>query len=304
MEISRWILGGAVILASLVGAGCADLKDDLPPASPSLQVHPTGWSEPTSQNFHGDAIRNAGWDMRGCKTCHGVTYSGGTSDVSCRKCHTGDAGPENCITCHGSVNPAPPLDLNGGSARTSPSVGAHQPHLTGVRYTNGIRCSECHQVPPTVYTPGHLDAVGTGKVQFNGPIAKFVTNEPTTMTYSPELPLFTPSPTYMAVAGDPSKFGCANTYCHGDFKNGNNYTPVWNSTSTTEAACGTCHGDVTKPTLAERALPKTVSNGGTHPDEKECYLCHDGVVDANLNIIDRSRHMDGRINLSGEDIDF
>ena len=72
-------------------------------------LHGRGWISTASANFHGNAIRAANWDMRSCQACHGTLYDGGKVGVSCRDCHTGGAGPENCATCHGSANnPAPP----------------------------------------------------------------------------------------------------------------------------------------------------------------------------------------------------
>jgi predicted CxxxxCH...CXXCH cytochrome family protein len=290
-----------VVTVLLIGlSGCADLKSDLPtPSSSTVQVHEEGWATASSSNFHGDAIRANNWDMRSCKTCHGPLYDGGTSGVSCRKCHTDGSGPENCATCHGTTNPAPPRDLSGNTARTSRGVGAHQIHLMGSSIASTLSCKECHTVPGSVYDPGHIDGDNRAEVPMNGALARTVTNEPSTEDYASTLPTTTPSPSY-----DFAQFSCANTYCHGNFKNGNNATPVWNSTSSAQAACGTCHGDVSKTTLAEKALPKSLSNGGTHPDETECYLCHDGVVDANLNFINPSKHIDGKVNVFGVDRDF
>ena len=77
---------------------------------------------------------------------------------------------------------------------------------------------------------------------------------------------------------------------------------MWNDPSAAE--CGTCHGDPTKATLSEKALPKTSAEGGTHPNVLTCSGCHGGVVDSNLKIISPSKHMDGKLNLFGSDIAF
>ena len=83
----------------------------------------------------------------------------------------------NCAACHGDptrvvpaggelVRAAPPVDRNGGSATTLPSVGAHQAHLLpGVNaISDPIACAECHVVPadlahvgPGPATPVTLD---------------------------------------------------------------------------------------------------------------------------------------------------
>ncbi len=106
------------------------------------------------------------------------------------------------------------------------------------------------------------------------------------------LPLYVPDPTF-----DYTELTCANTYCHGYFKNGNlENEPVWNDSTTSQ--CGSCHGDGSNP------LPKRQSEGGTHPGNSNCYQCHGGVVDENLNIIDPVKHIDGLLNLFGSDINY
>jgi predicted CxxxxCH...CXXCH cytochrome family protein len=92
---------------------------------------------------------------------------------------------------------------------------------------------------------------------------------------------------------------CGNTYCHGnwgllrsqsdnDFAyeadkiEGNNASPKW--TDPASGACGTCHG-----------LPPT----GHSPNLNACYICHDQVVDFNRVIIDKTKHVNGKVNLLG-----
>lgn len=300
-------LAAACTAIVMMLGGCADLKDNLPASvEPGIRgVHPPGWADTASANFHGDAIRADNYDMRPCRKCHGNNYAGGIVDVSCIKCHTKPAGPENCTTCHGGVNNAPPRDLEENMARTAQGVGAHQPHVAGASFTDGISCLECHKVPPTVYTPGHLNDEGHGKVVFTRDLSRMMTNEPYTQDYDLQLPTYTPSPTYMPVGGDTTRWGCSNVYCHGYFKNGNtDFVPVWTDTSSTAAACGTCHGDVTKPTQAERAMPKTSAEGGTHPNSTACSNCHTGIVDASARIIDKEKHLNGRLNVFGTERDF
>ena len=54
------------------------------------KTHPSGWIDQASPEFHG--LKAAGLDTvlsetPNCKSCHGVNDSGGTSGVSCYKCH-------------------------------------------------------------------------------------------------------------------------------------------------------------------------------------------------------------------------
>ena len=286
--------------------GCTDLKDGLPaPVASGVQVHEPSWTVKTSPKFHGNAIREANWEMRTCKKCHGQQYDGGTSNVSCNQCHTAIGGVENCATCHGSSNPAPPRDLGTNTSKSARGVGAHQIHYLGDPLSGvTMRCQECHAVPGGIYDAGHIDTTPNAEVLLNSPLARTVTNEPTTQNYSSSLPLFTPNPSYGAAT-----ITCASTYCHGNFKNGNTgFAPVRNDGSGAQMACGTCHGDLAKPTAFERALPKAIGQGGTHPPVTNpvtpCATCHVGIIDANMRIINASKHINGKLNLGGEEVDF
>lgn len=279
------------------GAGCDGCH-------PGIGAHQSGYLDITSNGFHGKFIKNNNWDMISCQNCHGPKYAGKIvvpdySIPGCLDCHKNYGGPENCATCHGSsASIAPPRDLNGNTANTARGVGAHKVHLFGNSKGKVLTCMDCHVIPGGVYSPGHIDSDNRAEVIMNTELAKLKTNVPSTSEYDPNLPLFIPTPQYSL-----SSLSCANTYCHGYFKNGNlNNAPVWNVSST--SACGTCHGDITKATLSEKALPKTFGQGGTHPYELACYYCHGGVVDANLNFVNPSKHIDGLLNLFGNDIKF
>jgi predicted CxxxxCH...CXXCH cytochrome family protein len=268
-------------------SACSELRDDLPPVSiASLKVHPDGWTKTASTDFHGITIRQNNWDMRQCQTCHGRDYRGGVSGVSCQSCHTAPGGPEACNTCHGGANNAPPRDLSGNTAVTARGVGAHQTHVRGTSRADAVPCSECHNVPGALDTPGHIDTPSPAEVVFTGFLSSKATQG------------FTPS--YNAQTGT-----CANSYCHGNFKNGNpTNAMVWNAFTPSSTACGTCHGNPSKPTLAEQALPKTSADGGTHPNVLTCANCHGDVVNASLQIISVTKHMNGKLNVFGTERDL
>lgn len=268
--------------------------------------HGRGVSDPSSPKFHGKTIRAAGWNMQQCQSCHGVSYAGGRVNASCRDCHTGNAGPENCATCHGSLtSPAPPRDLSGNTATAARGVGAHQKHIVGGTTSTGTSCAECHVVPGFVYAPGHVDTPSPAELNFGGALANVVTNEPSTQDYDASLPLFAPNPSYDNATGS-----CSNTYCHGNFKNGNTTNaPVWNAANqASQASCGTCHGDVNRTgTLADKSLPKTSADGGTHPTSTNCSGCHAQVVSGTgdqLRIISTALHMNGKLNVFGTERDY
>jgi len=279
------VLVGVIALGTL--SSCSDLRTDLPAASSgALKVHPEGWAVTTAANFHGNAIRAANWDMHTCQTCHGADYRGGTSDVSCRTCHSAAAGPENCTTCHGGANNAPPRDIGKNTVVTARGVGAHQTHVLGTARARQVSCLECHNVPGGVNDPGHVDTPLPAEIQFAGTLSSKATTG-TTPAYNAQM------------------VSCGNTYCHGNFKNGNTtYTLVWNAASISAAACGTCHGNPSRPTLAEQALPKTSADGGTHPNNLSCVTCHEGIVDANLKIIAPLKHINGKLNVFGAELEL
>jgi predicted CxxxxCH...CXXCH cytochrome family protein len=281
-----------VIFLALYLAGCSDLETNIPPP-PTVTVHGEGVDSVNSPNFHGNLVKQNNWNLTLCTDCHGVDYDGGLVNESCLGCHIYPGGPENCTTCHGSLTSnAPPKDLNGNTSTGERGVGAHQVHLKGNSNGKTLTCTECHNVPGGLYTPGHIDSELPAEVLFNNYLANLSTNGPSTSEYDPTLPLFVPDPVYNS-----SDLTCTNTYCHGYFKNGNlDNAPVW--TNPASAACGTCHGD---PTTGQ-ALPKTDSEGGTHPDSESCSACHGGVVEADLKFINPSKHIDGKLNLFGDDI--
>lgn len=272
----------------ITGVGCNTQN-----CHPAIGVHVVGVTDPSSENFHGKYIRNDQWEMSGCQSCHAEDYSGGFVSPTCLDCHTYVGGPENCTTCHGSpASNAPPTDINGNTSTSERGVGAHQIHLKGGEVGRNLTCTECHNIPGGVYTPGHVDSELPAEVFIHNPRANLITNDPSTSEYDQNLPLFVPDPTY-----DPADLTCSNTYCHGYFKNGNlDNKSVWTNPAT--SACGSCHGNATSP------LPKTQSEGGSHPGSSNCSNCHGGVVDANLNIINPSKHIDGLLNLFGNDIKY
>jgi predicted CxxxxCH...CXXCH cytochrome family protein len=280
--IRTYYVVAGTLLAILLLSSCSELKSDLPSASNTgLNVHPSGWLTTASGEFHGKYVQANGFQISSCQKCHGSQYTGGTVGVSCVTCHYQSSPAENCTACHGtpSVNPAPPRNLKGDTLRSAAGVGAHQVHLLGGSKSLSLPCNACHVVPTTLLSTGHLDNSTGAEVRFD------------------TQRLVGSGQSYTSATGT-----CANTYCHGNFPNGNaTNTVVWTDVSGNGATCGTCHGDKNLSDPEDRARPKTISAGGTHPDKgafgtTKCANCHGSVVDASLNIIDRSKHIDGRIN--------
>ncbi|MCX6174579.1 MAG: hypothetical protein NTZ27_07515 [Ignavibacteriales bacterium] len=249
-----------------------------------IAAHKNGISDPASSNFHGKFIASLNWDMSKCTECHGNNYAGGIASPSCNTCHTNLGGPEACNTCHGDFNNpnliAPPVDRNRKTDVTLASVGAHSSHLINSKIGT-VKCSDCHVVPTALNSPGHIDATSKAEVILT---AKYSDYQVSTGIY------------------DPNTNKCSNTYCHGNFSfskatsqwafaytadnmEGENFQPTWNKVDGTQAACGTCHG-----------LPP---RGHMDADLKGCGTCHTGVVDDHGRIIDKTKHMNGKIDVFG-----
>jgi predicted CxxxxCH...CXXCH cytochrome family protein len=264
--------------------------------------HPAGFASPSG---HPQYLYAQNYPLSQCKACHGTTYAGaGDPNLSCSKsgCHVdaNNAGksPEACSTCHGNfkaaandlVAAAPPSTVLGVTDPAARGVGAHQKHLATATFGKTLKCQECHTVPSQVTSPGHLGTL-PAEVVFNDTLAQLKSGNGTVI----------PHPAY-----DPATLKCNNTFCHGNWTIrkatstqqfiytdsvmvGANYSPVWNGGST-EAKCGSCHG-----------LPP---KGHLLVALSTCGTCHIGVVDNNGQIVDKTRHINGKINAFGQEYSF
>lgn len=261
-----------------------------------------------SAGGHPAFLLDRGYPLDGCKTCHGATYDGSTLvHVSCMSagCHV-DAGgqkksPEACNTCHGefhalatnAISAAPPKGVMGDSSTTSRSVGAHQKHLASGTLGSDVKCVECHTVPTQMLTAGHVDTQLPAEVAFHDTLAALPSAAGT----------FRPAPSYSATT-----LTCSGTYCHGNWKatkataptayafaytdsvmTGAAFAPSWTG-GAADAACASCHG---LPPAGH--MPSTLTI---------CANCHTGVVNGDGRIIDKSMHINGKINVFGTERDF
>lgn len=274
-----------VSITSLIS--CSKLVEPPPPSAPELSIHKTGILTKNSPNFHGKLVHENNWSMSLCIRCHGADYKGGTTDVSCFKCHTQPNGPEACNTCHGNFDDpsmiAPPQDVSGNTSTDSLGVGAHYQHLYENELSNNVLCSTCHKVPENYLDPGHLNSDLPAEVMFSG---LATTNIASDASY------------------DHSTGTCANTYCHGNFEFlkdssdlqfmytadkmvGNNKSVVFNKVDGTQDECGSCHG-----LPPEGHIESVLSNCGN-------VGCHEGIVDVSGKIIDQKKHINGIKNVRG-----
>ncbi len=286
-----------VIFSLIFGfAGCSELNNDI--SEPTVvSVHKEGIGDPGSENFHTKSFQANGWNLQACAECHGADYSGGVTGSSCLTCHTTPGGPEACNTCHGDFADetliAPPTDLLGNIETTFPGVGAHAIHAYDSKIAEVIDCFECH--PAEVADD-----------------EKYVYSHVGTLPADVQFGLFTDSTRVASYNFDNNT--CSNTYCHGNFvfnkadaaqnaqfaytadqMTGNNFSPIWNIVDGTQAQCGTCHGEITEEGVFVSAVP----TGHLPAELTSCVNCHAGVVDADGNIDDVTKHINGERNVFG-----
>ncbi|MGE0328893.1 MAG: hypothetical protein AB7S68_41645, partial [Polyangiaceae bacterium] len=202
--------------------------------------------------------------MTDCNRCHAATVAADNVTIIDRALHVNGKVEVDfdgsCNACHGGTNDAPPFDLSGNTATSFPGVGAHQVHLAGSSSFRAVACSDCHQVPTEVTTPGHTDSALPAEVVFSGVGAAFGA-----------------TPTY-------SGSSCQGTPCHGGQfpdghrSGGSNTSPIWTQVDGTQAVCGSCH-----------SLPPPPP----HPYPTDCSQCHKNISSDNLTFIRGDLHVDG-----------
>ncbi len=222
-----------------------------------------------------------GKDDAACGACHGTPPQNHGSATECSMCHGDMVDSQNhlvkldehitgsihllpgvaandCTTCHGGLmgNAAPPPDLSGDTSTSAVGVGAHQAHLNP---TNGLvspmACGDCHQVPKTVLSPGHI-VTGQAPSVFPQSIAS------TSIAFADGA-----TPTWDAANGT-----CSNVYCHGggqtlsqDTAPSVNRNPIsWTAVNQNQAYCGSCHG--IPPEDGQHPAANLSTCASCHPD--------------------------------------
>ena len=204
-----------------------------------------------------------------CSTCHAETVGAGLTITHPEKHIDGivEVSAAACSSCHGRAqNPAPPVDTRGRSDTTLPSVGAHQSHLNAL-LSSPVACGECHTVPTSVSSPGHID--GLVQLVF-GPLARTGGASPGFST---------------------SANTCSGAYCHGaTLGGGSDTSPLWTRVDGSQKACGTCHG-IPPPTGRHPSVFGDHSFMG-----QNCTVCHADVTNpAGSAISNRALHIDGNV---------
>ncbi len=200
-----------------------------------------------------------------CQICHATAGPGMT--IARPELHNDGiievrANTDSCSGCHaGPSDPVPFRDPDGNTDPSLMTVGAHDAHLSEGAARVAATCDICHTVPAKVGDPGHLDATKDQLVHLTGVAAAGGLD-----------------PTF-----DPTTGTCQNVWCHGaGLPGGPTTSPVWNDPKA-QVVCGTCHG----------TPPKLKMDGSPHPQATTCGGCHGQVIDDNFHWVDKSKHIDG-----------
>lgn len=256
---------------------------------------------------HAGYLASSGYPLNDCKRCHGANYGGG-SVVNCnctqRGCHVDYSGapksPEACNTCHGqfraaagdALSAAPPMSVMGDSLTGDRGVGAHAKHLVSGSVGKMLKCAECHAVPATFFSSGHVDTQRPAEVVFADSLARLITGSG---TYIP------------AAAYTSTTVTCASTYCHGNWQLtragsaypyiftdsvmvGNTTNQVTWTGGSLEPACTSCHG---LPPAGHMPFPL-----------QSCVNCHAGVLNGSGQIINQVMHVNGKANVFSTERSF
>ncbi|HTR55821.1 MAG TPA: CxxxxCH/CxxCH domain-containing protein [Kofleriaceae bacterium] len=237
-----------------------------------------------------------------CTSCHGMPPPAPHPvDSDCGKCHpTMTAGnnttitypakhidgnvdvidDQPCNTCHGDATAtpvagdnlvnAPPVDTTGGMSTSLRGVGAHQAHMGPSTWRAPISCGECHTVPTSLLSIGHVDHPLPAYVKFGN------------------------------LAGTASSWNgstCSGVYCHGATLSdggvaagGSATKPVWTTVDGSQSQCGSCHG----------LPPPTPAHASVTAGDLDCGKCHDQTMTAGQPgvITNPALHIDGAVEVN------
>ncbi len=181
------------------------------------RLHEPGIMDPSSDDFHGQLLRDVAYNYNTCASCHGDDFSGGIAGSSCLDCH--EESPDACVTCHRD-------ELRG--------LGGHDAHIGQLMGELDFRdCVKCHLTPSAYDDVGHI-LLADGTVD---PPPVEITFGDVAATDPPGGDRMGP-PAYDFATGT-----CAEVYCHGDVfvdTNASLTQPVWDGAGQT--FCGSCHG--------------------------------------------------------------
>lgn len=188
-------------------AACSSERDI--PDGESVGIHPSGFVDENSDNFHARELALRGYDLALCASCHGEDFAGGAAQVTCKNCHP--AGPDACVTCH----------------RDGPTTGRHPLHRAA-----GHDCAQCHVVPARWDAEGHVRRGDTADPP------------PAEVTFGALANATLAAADRAGPAAYESGGTCNNVYCHGAVLHaggGSSTAPHWDD-QTPAGQCTSCHG--------------------------------------------------------------
>ncbi len=135
-RLFQWSVALAAAAFALI-VSCADRKEIEAP-----QTHVEGWMDQSSASFHGAKLENI--NLISCQECHGNDHRGGTSGVSCYKCHAGGPSghPGGWMDTTSAKFHGPALAARG----MDECAACHGEDFRG-RENNGSSCYLCHGGP-------------------------------------------------------------------------------------------------------------------------------------------------------------
>jgi len=235
----------------------------------------------------------------------GVTYSQADSNIpgdgygtcSTSKCHgraTRNWGinttAPTCEKCHGSANTAATKGEFKDTAGNPNSkyAGSHVSHLAGTHeISSPITCDQCHVVPGSINSFGHMSSI-PARLTF-GSLA-------THDSYPASNTVRTMTPAYSVVTdinNNTTTRSCSNTYCHAGVRNvGDGNNPAGTPSGAVPAptwgvgvymSCDKCHGN-------PPASP--------HIQKTNCSGCHAHVNETNSGFIDKTKHINGVVDVT------
>ncbi len=234
--------------------GCSKRK-----AVDAYNPHPSAWMDLNSENFHGKKVVTIG--NNSCKNCHGESFNGGESKISCYDCHLyphpvgwlhSQHIKENsfdlavCKTCHGS-------DYSGGRSEFS----CNTCHLNSPEACNTCHGSSSNPAPPEDIdgnTATTSRGVGAHQAHVVYSQTRFACSEchsvPSSLNDTGHIDSALPAEMIWGTLARTDSLNpvwngstCSDVYCHGaSLSGGSNTAPNWTVVDGSQAICGTCHG--------------------------------------------------------------
>ncbi len=154
---------------------CSDYSSSVEPVT-TRGIHPDGWADKVSSNFHGSFLAKNNFDTDLCKTCHAEDFSGGTTGQACADCHL--VHPNDFADSTAALPHFEYMMENGYPLKNCQFC--HETDYSGG--ATGVACTQCHTSPagPEACNTCHGDFNDTTGVRISPPRA---VNDETSTSY-------------------------------------------------------------------------------------------------------------------------